>query len=174
MELAKYIRLQRTNLIGLDDLETIDFYNTIIRNEFKIIEPFLPEICNSILDIGAGVGGLTKLVRNKYPNAKLYILDGDGENNHWGFRNDCEASNSKEITESVVGGVDKWFDINTTEKLETDLVISTRAYGYHFPLSKYNVKYKTLIVDIRNGHEPDCKYDVIFRGDDYTRIRINA
>jgi hypothetical protein len=47
---------------------------------------------------------------------------------------------------------DRWIDVNTTEKLSADLIISLASWGYHYPLSTYDVT-GFCIADLRRSEE---------------------
>lgn len=128
-----------------------------LQEDFAAIEPFLPERVGSILDIGCGMGGISVLLKKKYPEARLELLDGDNAGDAmYGFNLVCHPYNSREATEAFLkaNGVScgKWHDVGTQEHLKADLVISLISWGFHYPLSTYKVS-GFCVADLRKKRE---------------------
>lgn len=131
-------------------------YAEDVKKDFEQIEPYLPETVNSILDIGCGMAGIDVFLKRKYPDAKLYLLDGDGEKFGAGWNKKLEPFSSRSIAEKLLKAngveVDGWYDIGTPEKLAADLVISLLSWGFHYPLDTYKVS-GFVICDLRVDRE---------------------
>lgn len=129
-------------------------YGQSVVKDFEMIEPHLPAKVASILDIGCGLAGIDVLLKQKYPDAKLSLLDSDGKHSNSGFTGG--AGGNRQAAEELLAanGVkpDAWLDIGTKELLEADLVISLLSWGFHYPLSTYKVK-GLCVADLRRGHE---------------------
>ena len=134
--------------------KTAEEYIESLKSDFEQIEPYLPESVDSILDIGCGMAGIDILLKQKYPEAKLYLLDGDGPKEDWrgGFESEMKPFSSREVATEFLKSngvtVDRWYDIGTQD-IEADLVISLLSWGWHYPLETYKVKAKTIICDNR-------------------------
>lgn len=156
---APWIRLQRTNFRNHGDAQAKHAYATDVLADFAQLEPHLPERVESILDIGCGLAGIDVLLKRRYPDAKLYLLDGDGDETRsgWNPDGDLGAFNSRAATEELlkVNGIvpDGWYNIGSSKHLKADLVISLASWGYHYPLSTYRVS-GLCIADLRKSAEP--------------------
>jgi hypothetical protein len=115
-----------------------------------MIEPYLPDRVESILDIGCGMAGIDVLLKRKFPHARLELLDGDGGIGSYGFTS--TIGNSRKATDALLKAngfeCDKWHEVGTKEELQSDLVISLLSWGFHYPLSTYQVK-GFCIADLR-------------------------
>lgn len=131
-------------------------YEISVENDFSMIEPYLPEKVTSILDIGCGMAGIDVHLKRKYPDARLELLDGDGETPVYNFNDSCTPYNSREATEELLlangVAVDRWHNIGTKDQLEADLVVSLISWGFHYPLSAYKVR-GFCIADIRRDKQ---------------------
>lgn len=131
-------------------------YQKEIEQDFRIIENHLPERVESIIDIGCGMAGIDVFLKRKYPAARLDLLDGDGKFQSYGFSPTSKPYSSRACAEELLAanGVkcDGWIDVGTNDQLKADLVISLLSWGFHYPLSAYNVS-GFCIADLRKGHE---------------------
>lgn len=122
-----------------------------------MILPFLPVEVESILDIGCGMAGIDVFLKRRYPKASLLLLDGDGDDPRDGWNEQLDAFSSRSVAAELLAAngvsVDRWLDVNTTEPLVADLVISLASWGYHYPLSTYKVS-GFCIADLRKSQEP--------------------
>jgi SAM-dependent methyltransferase len=147
-------------------------YANDIRNEYHSIKPFLPETCNSVLDIGCGVAGIDIFLADNYDNKdlKIYLLDKTKtENSIWyGFHQEGAFYNSLEVAKNLLikNGisqdnittleVSKQKEIDVDKKI--DLVVSLISWGFHYPVETYLEqvndilnKNGVVILDIRNN-----------------------
>ena len=161
----RWISLHRTHL--QDPYE----YGVDCWKDFKEIEPYLPESVNSILDIGCGLAGIDIWLKQKYPEARLILLDSDGDSWGAGWNQSMRPFTSRQAAESLLFAngvkVDEWKDVGTKEELQAELVISLLSWGFHYPLDTYKVK-GTCIADLRRNREPP-RGEVIATTDKYSR-----
>ena len=131
--------------------------NSSLLSDFVMIGPYLPDKVSRILDIGCGMAGIDVLLKRRYPDAELWLLDGDGNDPRDGWeKSRPEAFSSREEADKLLLAnnviADRWIDINTTEHLKADLVISLASWGYHYPLKTYRVT-GFCIADLRTSEE---------------------
>lgn len=131
-------------------------YQTEVVADFTQIEPYLPSQASSILDIGCGLAGISALLKKKYPEAKLTLLDSDGDNALYSWEDNSYAYGSRDKAERLLeaNGVSdyEWLPAGYKGKLKADLVVSLLAWGFHFPLRTYDVS-GFCIADLRKHHE---------------------
>ena len=132
-------------------------HQTSVAADFLQIKPRLPISVKRILDIGCGMAGIDVLLKRLYPDAELWLLDGDGADPRDGWQaSRPESFSSRAAANELLAAndikADRWVDINTPEHLEADLVISLASWGYHYPLSTYNVT-GYCIADLRKSEE---------------------
>jgi SAM-dependent methyltransferase len=157
----KYINLQRT---GYKD-PVYDFTRAM-QYEYEMIKPFLPKKCNTILDIGAGLGGIDILLSKHFNNPKIYLFDRDYENVKvvYGYNRGESFYNSfKATTELMAANKIKNYELLNAENgypdlKGIDLIISLLSWGYHYKVETYiNEVFNSLkpggrlILDIREN-----------------------
>lgn len=162
------ILMQRTDLKS--DVER--GYSAMIADDFRAIEPWLPRVCASTLDLGCGVGGLSVLLWQEYgPNVKINLLDVDHVQPLvvYGHQQRPEAYNSMAAALDLlaVNGVprgrvdamlaDERFIIPLPDA-SVGLVVSLLAWGYHWPVASYLPEVRRVlepggrvIFDLRRG-----------------------
>ena len=133
--------------------------------------PHIATDCNSVLDIGCGLGVLDLFLWHELNNPKLYLLDKTkvDENIWYLFTNKAAFYNSLDLTNQflVRNGVTRESirtlnsgdDYNIPIKANSvDLVISSLSWGFHYPLSTYMDGVQRvlredgiIIVDTRKG-----------------------
>lgn len=127
-----------------------------IQVDFDRISSFLPKDVDRILDIGCGLAGIDVLLKQRYPHAQLWLIDGDGDEERRGWNEKLGAFSSRAAADELLAAngvaADRWIDVNTNEVLRADLVISLASWGFHYPLSTYEV-YGYCIADLRKGQE---------------------
>jgi hypothetical protein len=135
-----------------------------VADDWRMIEPHLPERVESIIDIGCGMGGIDVYLKRRFPQARLELLDGDGETAFYGY-GESQPYSSREACEALLSEngvrVDRWHNVGTTEMLSADLIVSTLAWGFHFPLESYRVR-GWCIADLYRSREP-ARGEVIWR-----------
>lgn len=131
-------------------------YAADVEADFRMIEPYLPEKVDSIIDIGCGLAGIDVYLKRKYPHAHLTLVDNDGEVASYGYSGRSGGYGSRELALEFLAEhgitVDEWLDADTARPLKADLVVSILAWGFHYPLSSYKV-HGFCIADIRKKCE---------------------
>lgn len=132
-------------------------YLTELEAEWAILEPHLPQTVSSIVDIGCGLAGIDVYLKRRYPNAKLTLLDSDGGKPQYGFKSVCRPYGNRRLAETLLAAnataADLWLPAGYPDLICADLIISLISWGFHYPLSTYNVQ-GTCIADLRKDHEP--------------------
>lgn len=138
-----YILKQRTSI----NQSTKDLYAISCWQDYQAMKDYLPQTCDDIVDIGCGVGGVTLYLYQHYQKSpRLHLVD-KTEVEHfpgYGYSTDGRFYNSMDVTSNflVDNNVDE-DDIHITETLkrgklkDIGLVVSLRAWGFHFPVEKY-------------------------------------
>jgi len=165
-------------------------FNELIAAEYEIIKSYLPRNIKNVLDIGCGIAGIDIAMFQHYNmdlNIKFFLLDkselNDNSNIRYEFANQATFYNS--LSESQImmanNGIrdENIYLLNATDDYEIninnekiDLVISLKAWGFHFPVDTYlNRVHKimniggTLIIDVRKNTEGERalkqKFDII-------------
>jgi hypothetical protein len=192
-ECVPFIRWQRTRFIQhrVPDPEDVKRgYAKWVAEDFAGMEPHLPARVDAILEIGCGMAAIEVHLKRKYPDAKLWLLDGTGANivkfdgtdsdvGKGGWNHNLQPYNSREHTEMLLAAngvtVDRWIDIGTKEHLKADLILSMASLGFHYPFATYDVE-GFVICDLRRRCEDDRIRSIqanggkiIFNGPKYER-----
>lgn len=171
-----FIRMQRSRfgINKVPDPEEVKRRHVAwVGEDYAGMEPHLPERVETILEIGCGMAALQVLLKRRYPEARLELLDGDQvtRDGGAGYSATPDVYNSRAHTEMLLGAngvtVDRWHDIGTKDLLQADLIISTASLGFHYALNTYRLK-GLCIVDLRRKAEPR-RGKVIFEGIKYDR-----
>lgn len=125
--------------------------------DYLQIKDYLPEKVETILDIGCGMAAIGVYLLRHYPGAKLLLLDGDGSDTRDGWQpSRPEPFSSRAAANELLAAngiaAERWIDVNTKEHLRADLVISLASWGYHYPISTYNVT-GFCVADLRKSEE---------------------
>lgn len=132
------------------------FVQSLVQDYDELLPHFPPKV-DRILDIGCGLAGIDVLLKRLYPDAQLYLLDGDGDETRRGWNETLGAFSSRAAAEELLAAngvkADRWYDVNTKEHLEADLVISLASWGFHYPIRTYTVS-GFCIADLRKVMEP--------------------
>ena len=155
----EWIKLQRS---GYKNTEKEFQLN--MQKEYVLMMQYLPEKCNSILDIGCGIGGIDVILYHHFGNPALYLLDNSKVSSQilYGFDRGESFYNSFQATKDLMdaNAVKNYMLIDSSEELpdlkNIDLVLSILSWGYHYPIGTY-LSYVdsvlsengTLIMDIR-------------------------
>ena len=144
-KVKEYIRYQRTN-------RSPEEYMRILRNEFRVMKPYLTQSIRKVLDIGCGLGSINILINRYLPNIEMFhLLDRslveDGKLfGGWGhegvFYNSLEVAKEFLISNGVSN--DKLHILEANEERiidiedhSVDLLISLLSWGFHYPLDYY-------------------------------------
>jgi len=137
-------------------------YEASLLAQYLSVQPFLPSQCDSILDIGSGLGGIDiHLSRHYGSQPHVCLLDGD--NNDPVVKRSFEPHNSMSVAFDFLhkNGVTNVSSVgpgqlNTRAKGEFDLVVSFSAYAFHIHPGEYLADLKhvchantVLIFDVR-------------------------
>ncbi len=114
---------------------------------FEAMIPVLPETVTAVLDIGCGHALVDTFLGQRYPNATFHLMDA-------AVHVPCDGKNQVGYNEKTVPWKDRNAGIvvmayhcpgvavlgHEPDPLKTipcDLVISTRSWGHHYPISEY-------------------------------------
>lgn len=149
--------------------------------EYNLIKDLLPVKCNSVLDIGCGIGGIDVMIyQHYYFKPKIYLFDFIDQmydkKIQYGFNEKYYGYNSKEQTIKFMNAngvkqyeyIDASAGIPITKLTNVDLIISLLSWGYHYSVDTYIEQVLPilsddgiLIMDIRqetNGLDTLAKY----------------
>jgi len=204
----RYVWLQRLYFWYSSNLEIIfrsskimKGYQTMLQDDFDNICEHLPVNAESILDIGCGVAGLDAILYRFYihqgSQLDMFLVDKTGmsEKIHYFYSEKAAIYNSLDVAKHLLeeNGVESSHIVtidadqfNSKEMASVDLVISTLAWGFHFPVSVYISKvYElmkeggVLILDVREGSdglntlkEYFENYEIIKKGHRFLRIKL--
>jgi len=164
-----FIKLQRSNY---DKKNIIKKFNEDLAKEFNSIIDFLPDKCESVLDIGCGLAGISVQLHHYYDNPELYLVDKNQTSDKvkYGFSEEESFYNSFDVLQEIMifnnvenyKFVDPENDFSNIKNI--DVIISLLACGFHFPLYYYLgrifqsiSKNGIFICDIRKGKEDQIK-----------------
>jgi len=160
-QIEHYIKLQRT---GYGEADTAKSYTKDIKKDYDSVKEHLPEKCDSILDIGCGIGGIDLMLYNHYNgNVFLNMYDFRTTSNdiYYGYRSHGAVYNSLELTRDflTMNGVKRdSFEIYDAHgsfiEQDYDIIISLLSCGFHYPVETYlqqikKCSPKVVILDIR-------------------------
>ena len=152
---------------------------------FQNIKSYLPQSVSSILDVGAGMAGIDVMLANKYPKAKITLLDKNGFDQRkrlWGWNTTADSfgeycnfeQTQKILTQNNIKA--QFVDVGKERFPEQkfDLIISFLSWGFHYPVSTYANLIKspcTIILDVRKGHDDKSlgEEKIIFSAEKYER-----
>ncbi|MBI4224909.1 MAG: class I SAM-dependent methyltransferase [Candidatus Sungbacteria bacterium] len=147
-----------------------------MEREYAILKPYLPAHARTILDIGAGVGGIDILLGKHYEQDKpmIYLLDKTempkkvyyGLEQKGCYYNSLSLAKDMLVQNGLTAGhiitqeADNDYRINFDAKF--DLVISLISWGFHYPIATYLDQVYALlapggilILDVRKGTEEE-------------------
>lgn len=161
-EMLAWAVLQRTAVRRLDLM-----LSELVEYDMATMRPFLPNEVENVLDIGCGIAALDARLYQCYPDAHFYLLDRSGLCVEYGTKTDQVFYNSLYTAQRLmlINGAplgqihlleaNEDYEIATQEVF--DLVVSTVAWGWHWPLGAYADEVirltgpgALLIVDVRN------------------------
>lgn len=160
-----YLQMQRGAISDMrgDQAVWLQHYTDAVFSEFDSIEPYLPKRCDSILDVGSGLGGIDALLNRHYGGeCQVTLLDGV---------DDKPMMESHAKTFNHMGIAKKFLGINGVKQIDYidansrtwaaprffDLIVSFKSWCFHYEPARYldlviNAsisKQTTIIVDVR-------------------------
>ena len=167
---------QRTDLRSLITVE----YENLCKQEAACLSPFISEY-DSVLDIGAGMGGYWKFIKPK----ALDFLDFNqvDSNISYGLQAKGEAYNLVDETRKFIGDRlrDQYDALVERPQGPYDIVVSLLSWGYHYPWTTYAdlaheilVANGLLILDVRKIAVPSVTADQRFVVKDCLRDSLKS
>lgn len=171
-----YLKIQQGRISDFEGAAWDRAYADQLNQTADAIEPWLPRPLTSILDVGAGMGGIDALLAHRYgtANTKVVLLDGLDDDpvvrehnqtySNGGVAIDFLRANGLwHITNFAYSPGDK---INEDACLpKVDLVLSVQAWGFHFEPRLYCKAAMALsrpgtrwILDVRADNAPWAAY----------------
>lgn len=154
--------MQRTDITRLDLT-----YSALVGYDYAMIEPWLPQEANRILDIGAGLAAIDVHLARRYQASELYLLDRNefgspvyGEETVGEFYNSNDVT-LRFLTKNGVAASRVHF-LEATDKYNVkasmiDLCVSLFSWGWHYPVGAYAKHvaramntHGLLVLDVRN------------------------
>jgi len=178
-KMSELILLQRTGY-GLkpenEEAVAAAYYSDMFQ-AYSDIAKHIPNECNSVLDIGCGIGGIDVLIGQKHPSCKFAMLDRDGMEDavFYGFKEHGAKYNYLSDTREFM--VDNGICADNISTFNADkgewpadktfnVVLSLISWGFHYPISTYlplvynaMTPKSVLILDIRHNSRG---YDELF------------
>lgn len=168
---SELITLQRTGYGSKPaDMESVAAaYFNDMSAAYADISKHIPASCESVLDIGCGIGGIDVLIGKDHPECGFSMLDRDGMEStvYYGFKAEGAKYNYLSSTKEFM--VDNGIDADKIYTYNVDagefpfdkkfnVIISLISWGFHYPVSTYvnrvadmMDKKSILIIDIRHG-----------------------
>jgi len=159
---------QIKNSFILQSQRSVGDFKTQLEQEYNFLIPYLPKTCETIWDIGAGLGGIDVFLSKHYNVPEIYLTDYNivDDKIFFGFNQVYCAYNNFEMSKQLMeaNGITNYLfdDLNGTRRLPryADIVISLLSCGFHYPVSTYLNEIITrtltgavLILDMRHGHD---------------------
>jgi len=167
-EALPWIGVHRTHI---DSKNLQEAYAKSLREDYQMIRSFLPEHCESILDIGCGMAGIDTFFYTHYQKQiHLHLMDGTGDTDEKiGFHDEMEPYNNLAITKKLLmmnGVIPEhihFHPINAELTIPCDVIISLLSWGFHYPANTYCELAKRslrsggiIILDVRKGTDYRC------------------
>lgn len=150
-----------------DQERWVELYAEQLTSEFKFLRPYLPQSCRSILDVGAGCGGINILLNDHFGgDCEVTLLDGIA---------DPPSVTKHASTFSSYAVAERFLKVNRVKTIRGieasrapsiapqfwDLVISQKSWCFHYEPERYLSIVKSgctaetrIIVDVRKDR-PD-------------------
>jgi SAM-dependent methyltransferase len=171
-----YLQMQRGAISDMRDDPVLwcNLYVESIHEEFRRIEPYLPQDCDAILDIGSGLGGIDIMLQRHYgESCEITLLDGFDDAaivqshaktfSHMGVAREFLSANGVTRVHCL--------DANSSDPLLApsffDLVVSFRSWCFHVEPDRYvdfvhrnslGDGFTKIIVDMRNRHREPMRH----------------
>jgi hypothetical protein len=161
-EFVNLVRMQRPYIQGQNNHEVFENYLLDVEQDYNDIKDYLRTTKN-LVDLGAGMGGIDYLIKQRLPNINITAMDGEqviaGE--HYGYKTDLQFYSNNSVAEQFfkANGLDVTF-VPAADELcvPCDTLISLNSWGFHYPINRYTRfvaqnKPHTIILDIRIGQQ---------------------
>jgi SAM-dependent methyltransferase len=145
-------------------------YRADVEETLSLVEDRLPGNPGTIVDIGCGIGGMSLGLWQRFSESiqRLYLLDRSelSADVYTGFRDEAAFYNSLEVASQFLTANDVPDEVIQTVDVArepypdeaADIVISTFAWGFHFPVSTYLDEVRgwlapggVVLLDVRDG-----------------------
>jgi SAM-dependent methyltransferase len=161
-EVAAYMKAQK----GIDAFEArFKAYPIAVEQEFETLSEWLPDACESFMDIGCGLGLVDVLIARATGAKTIFMMDGDGSvMPKMGFKSGTRAWGNVRMGQMLVQkNLPTSVKVATltpdpTHRLSVDLIVSLKSWGHHYPVETYLDLAKAslseggvLILDLRRG-----------------------
>ena len=148
----------------MDEVWNTELYQQLKRENFELVDKYLPSAPLKILDIGCGLAWESRLFNQKY-GSELWLLDGDTKNNDTKLLTASEGEYHSTPNEFLYYyplqkldeelkklGTQNYYlvdcnNIQIGEDVKFDLITSWVSCGFHYPSSTY----RDLI--LKHSHE---------------------
>ena len=148
----------------IDEVWNTELYQQLKRENFELVDKYLPSAPLKILDIGCGLAWESRLFNQKY-GSELWLLDGDTKNNDTKLLTASEGEYHSTPNEFLYYyplqkldeelkklGTQNYYlvdcnNIQIGEDVKFDLITSWVSCGFHYPSSTY----RDLI--LKHSHE---------------------
>ena len=138
----------------IDEVWNTELYQQLKRENFELVDKYLPSSPLKILDIGCGLAWESRLFNQKY-GSELWLLDGDTKNNDTKLLTASEGEYHSTPNEFLYYyplqkldeelkklGTQNYYlvdcnNIQIGEDVKFDLITSWVSCGFHYPSSTY-------------------------------------
>ena len=138
----------------IDEVWNTELYQQLKRENFELVDKYLPSAPLKILDIGCGLAWESRLFNQKY-GSELWLLDGDTKNNDTKLLTASEGEYHSTPNEFLYYyplqkldeelkklGTQNYYlvdcnNIQIVEDVKFDLITSWVSCGFHYPSSTY-------------------------------------
>lgn len=161
-EFINLVRMQRPYIQGQTNHEVFENYLQDVEQDYNDIKSYLCKTKN-LVDLGAGMGGIDYLIKQRFPNINITAMDGEqviaGE--HYGYKTDLQFYSNNSVAEQFFAdnGLDViFFPAADDLCVPCDTLISLNSWGFHYPINRYTKfvsqnRPHTIILDIRIGQQ---------------------
>lgn len=144
-----YLRIQKGSVPAeLERSVWEDRYRRSVMEDFRQMRPYLPRVCNRILDIGGGMGGIDILLsrhwldRHLRTQPEVTIVDGMGDPPEMKLHRETFSNAAVANGFLAANGVEKPTfmppsEFNKRSHGTFDLIISLGAWCFHIPPAAY-------------------------------------
>lgn len=140
-EAYKYLYVQRGAISDVKGREQWEIaYNIHTDSQYELMRDYLPQKCNTVLDIGSGLGGINVLINRHYGGKPHFELL-DGKDDEPVVIKHKQTFNNHKVSERflLANGLEN-FTLSTPSfqtGLKKDLIISMNAFMFHIPPWEY-------------------------------------